>query len=80
LKTLNIQDEARDPLVILNTMYHGNQREGNPPFYLSLGISGLRLNNCMLNSRDSKNMMFLKVMRHLGLRTTRPYGNVCGID
>jgi hypothetical protein len=80
LKTLKIQDEVGDPLVILNTMYHGNQREDNPPFYLSLGINGLHLNNCMLDSGASTNMMPLKVMKQLGLRTTHPYGNVCGID
>jgi hypothetical protein len=25
-------------------------------------------------------VMFLKVMKKLGLKTTRPYGNVCGVD
>jgi hypothetical protein len=80
LKTLKIQDEAGDPPVILNTMYYGNRREDNPPFYLSLDINGFRLNNCMLNSGASANVMPLKVMRQIGLRTTRPYGNVCGID
>jgi hypothetical protein len=28
----------------------------------------------------SINVMSLKVMEQLGLKTTRPYGNVCGID
>jgi hypothetical protein len=80
LKALKIQDEVGDPPIILNTMYHGNRGEDNPPFYLSLGINGLRLNNCMLDSRASTNVMSLKVMKQLGLQTTRPYGNVCGID
>jgi hypothetical protein len=52
LKALKVPDEAEDPPVILNTMYHGQQREENPPFYLSLGVNGLRLNNCMLDSRS----------------------------
>jgi len=34
----------------------------------------------MLDSGDSENVMPLKVMRHIGLRTTHPYGNICGID
>ena len=26
------------------------------------------------------NVMSLKVMKQLGLKTTRPYGNFCGVD
>jgi hypothetical protein len=80
LKELKVQDETRDPPVILNTMYHGSQGEEAPPFYLSLGINGFRLNNCMLDSGASTNTMSLKFMKQLGLRTTHPYGNICGID
>jgi hypothetical protein len=32
LKALKIQDEVGDPLVILNTMYHGNIGRRQPPF------------------------------------------------
>jgi hypothetical protein len=72
LKALKVQDEAGDPPVILNTMYHGSQGEENPPFYLSLGINGFHLNNCMLDSGASTNVMSLKVMKQLGLKTTPP--------
>jgi hypothetical protein len=34
----------------------------------------------MLDSGASTNVMSLKVMKQLGLKTTHPYGNVCGID
>jgi hypothetical protein len=34
----------------------------------------------MLDSGASPNVMSLKVMEQHGLKTTRPYGNVCGID
>jgi hypothetical protein len=34
----------------------------------------------MLDSRASTNAISLKVMEHIGLKTTRPYRNVCGID
>jgi hypothetical protein len=34
----------------------------------------------MLDSGASINVISLKVMKQLGLKTTRPYGNVCGID
>jgi hypothetical protein len=43
-------------------------------------MNGLRLNNYMLDSRASTNVISLKVMKQLGLKKTRPYGNVCGID
>jgi hypothetical protein len=54
LKFLKVPNEEEDPLVILNTMYHGRQRDTNPPFYISLGVNGLCLNNCMLDFRASK--------------------------
>jgi hypothetical protein len=80
LKTLKIEDEVDDSSMILNTLYYGNQREYSPPFYIPLGINGLCLNNCRLDSGVSTNAMPFKVMRQLGLRITHPYGNVCGID
>jgi hypothetical protein len=66
--------------MILNTMYHGNWKEDNPPFYISLVINGFHLNNYILDTEVSANVMPLKVMRQIVLRTTYPYGNFCGID
>jgi len=43
-------------------------------------INNLLLHNCILDSRASTNVMALKVMSQLGLKITRPYRNVCGID
>jgi hypothetical protein len=34
----------------------------------------------MLDSEASTNVMSLMVMKQIGLKTTRPYGSVCGID
>jgi hypothetical protein len=34
----------------------------------------------MLDFGALENVMYLKVMEQLGLKTTRPYGNLCGID
>jgi hypothetical protein len=34
----------------------------------------------MLDFRVSKNMISLKVMKQIGLKKTRPYGNACSID
>jgi hypothetical protein len=72
--------EGEDPPIILNTMYLDRQKDNNPPFYLSLGMNGLYLNNCMIDSGALENLMSLKVMEELDLKMTRPYGNVSGID
>jgi hypothetical protein len=61
-------------------MGHGNKRDENPPFFVSLSINGLCLNNCMIDSSDLENVMPLKDMKQLGLKVTRPYKNVCGIE
>jgi hypothetical protein len=70
LKVLQVPTEKEDPPIILNTMYLDRPRDMNPPFYLSLGMNGLHLNNCMLDSGASTNVMSLKVMEQLGLKTT----------
>jgi hypothetical protein len=62
LKVLQVPTEKGDPPIILNTMYLDRPRDMNPPFYLSLGINGLHLNNCMLDSGALANAMLLKVM------------------
>jgi hypothetical protein len=80
LKALKVPKEVEDHHVILNTMYHGKQREETPPFYLSLGVNGLHLNNCTLDFGDSINVIPLNFMKQLGLKTTHPYENVYGID
>jgi hypothetical protein len=80
LKILQVPSEKEDPPIILNIIYLDRPREKKPPFYLSLGMKDLRLNNYMLDSGASKNFISFKVMKQLGLKTTQPYGNVCGID
>jgi hypothetical protein len=70
LKILEVSIDKEDPFIILNTMYLDQQRDKNPPFYLSLGMNGLHLNKCMLDFGASKNVLSLKVMEQLGLKTT----------
>jgi hypothetical protein len=69
LKLLKVPAEVEDPLIIPNTMYLGWKNDPNPPFYLSLGMNNLVLQNCMLDSEASTNVMSLKVMKQLGLKT-----------
>jgi hypothetical protein len=80
LRILQLPTEKEDPAIVLKTMYLDRRKDKNPPFYLSLGMNGLCLNNCMLDSGASTNVISLKVMKQLDLKTTRPYENVCGID
>jgi len=69
-KILQVLAEKEDPPIMLNIMYLDRPRDKNPPFYLSLGMKYLRLNNFMLDSGASTNFMSLKVMKQLGLKTT----------
>jgi hypothetical protein len=57
LKILQVPSKKEDPPIMLNTMYLDRPRDKNPPFYLSLGMNDLLLNNCMLDSRDSANII-----------------------
>jgi hypothetical protein len=50
LKILQVPTEKEDPPIMLNIMYLDQPRDKNPKFYLSLGMNGLHLNNCMLDS------------------------------
>jgi hypothetical protein len=70
LSILQVPIEKEDPPIILNTMYLDQGRDKNPLFYISLGMNGLHLNNCMFHSRASVNVMSVKVMKQLGLKTT----------
>jgi hypothetical protein len=61
-------------------MYLGWKNNLNPPFSLSLGMDNIVLQNCMLYSKALANVISLKVMKQLGLKTSRPYGNVSDIN
>jgi hypothetical protein len=79
-KLQSIQDESKDPPVILKVVHYDGRNGGNEPFFISLVVNNLLLHNCMLDTRDSTIVMSLKDMDQLGLKITRPYRNVCGID
>ena len=72
-------DDDEDEPIMLQTSTE--KKEGSvPPFYISLHINDLMLHNCMLDPEASTNVMPLTVMNQLGLKVTRPYRKVCGID
>jgi hypothetical protein len=53
---------------------------GHAPFFINLIMNDLFIHNCMLEYRDSTNVMSLNIMNEFGLKTTRPYKSVCGIE
>jgi len=74
-----VQREPKEPHVMLQDNHFKLHYDEHLPLYISLQMNNKCLNNCMLDSRASANVMALKVMRQLGLELTRPYRNVCGI-
>jgi hypothetical protein len=79
-KFFKVQGEPVDPPIMLQANHFRLQYDEHPPFFMSLQVNNKLLNNCMLDSGAGENIMSLKVMRQLGLETTRPYKNVCGIE
>jgi hypothetical protein len=77
---LNEGEVNEDCPVVFQAMNQGRSNGGHVPFYIKLVINDLFLHNCMLHSGASMNVMTLKVMNRLGLKTTRPYKNVGAMD
>jgi hypothetical protein len=73
---LSIEDEPKEHLTVLKTMNCDRNNGGCATFFITLVVNNLLIHNCMLDSRASTNVMSLKVMNQLGLKTTRPYRNV----
>jgi hypothetical protein len=70
LKAMNLQDEHEYPLIVLNTLCNVYREEESLPFYISLWINGLHLDNYMLDFGSSINVMPLKVIKQLGFQVT----------
>ena len=51
-----------------------------PPFYLSLNVHDMVVNNVMLESGASHNLMLKGVVGSLGLEVTRPYKDLYYFD
>jgi hypothetical protein len=76
---LSIQDDSKDPLVLLQAMHYDQSEEEHAPFFISLVVNDLLLHICMLDSRDYANVMSLKVMSQLELNIKIHCINACGI-
>jgi len=73
-------DGPMDPPIMLQADHFRVQYDEHPPFFMTLIMNNKSLNNCMLDSGISANMMSLKVMQQVGLKVTRTYKNVCGFE
>jgi hypothetical protein len=67
------------PIILQTTSQEGRKNSSHQPFFVSLVVGDLLLHTCMLVSRASTNVMSLTVMSRLGLKTTRPYINICAM-
>jgi hypothetical protein len=73
-------DGPMEPPIMLQDDHFRVQYDKTPPFFMMLIMNKKNLNNCMLDSGASANMMSLKVMQQLGLEFIRTYRNVCGFE
>ena len=68
--TLNVQYES--PTVVFGP-HIDDKEEYVAPFYVILNIHDKMLHNCMLDSRESYNLMPKVFMENLGSEITKPY-------
>jgi hypothetical protein len=74
---INLQDEK--PTVVLGPMVE-DRDDSSPPFYTSLNIHDKVLNNYLMDSGASHNLMPKAVMEELGLEVTRAYHDLYSFD
>jgi hypothetical protein len=74
---VNLQDEK--PTVILGPLIE-DRDDSSPPFYTSLNIHDKVLHNCLMDSRESHNLMPKAVMDELGLEITKSYHDLYYFD
>jgi hypothetical protein len=68
-------DGPMDPPIMLQPDHFRVRYDEHPPFFMTLIMNNKSLNNRMLDSGAGANMMSLKVMEQIGLKTMRPYRN-----
>ena len=78
---LNLQDDYPTLLFGPRVEEKDSKSDGDvPPFYISLNINELILDNAMLDSRSIHNLMPKSIMESLGLDITRPYSEIYSFD
>jgi ribonuclease HI len=74
---INLEDDK--PNIIFGPHFEG-ARDIVAPFYITLTVHDHLLHNCMLDSGASHNVMPKAIMDRLGLKITRPYGDLYSFD
>ena len=67
--TINLEEDK--PMIYLGNHVEDKDDDNTPPFYLSLNFQDKLLQNCLLDSGASHNMMLKHVMDKLGLDITK---------
>jgi hypothetical protein len=75
--TINLEDE--NPTITIGPHIE-DRSDASPPFYISLNVYEKTLHNCLMDSRDSHNVMPKVVMDELGLDITKPYLDLYSFD
>jgi hypothetical protein len=70
---INLEDDK--PNITFGPHFEG-ARDTVAPFYITLKVHDRPLHNCMLESGASHNVMPKSIMDRLGLKITRPYGDL----
>jgi hypothetical protein len=74
---INLQDEI--PMIMFG-LHIENPKDFVAPFYITLTVHDHLLQNCMLDSGASHNLMPKIIMEKLGLKITRPYQDLYLFD
>jgi hypothetical protein len=72
------QRTKNDPPLFLSSTFGSNGQ--HEPFFVSLVVTDWILHNCMMDTGAGMNVMSLEVANKMGLKTSRPYRNVCAFD
>jgi hypothetical protein len=75
--SVNLQDEK---LAVILGPFVEDRDDSSPPFYTSLNIHDKVLQNCLMDSGASHNLMPKKVMDDLGLEVTKTYHDLYSFD
>jgi ribonuclease HI len=75
--SVNLQDEK--PVVILGPLVE-DRDDSSPPFYASLNIHDKVLHNCLMDSRESLNLMPKNFMDEFELEITKSYHDLYSFD
>jgi hypothetical protein len=73
----NLEDDK--PNIVFGPHFKGG-KDTVAPFYITLTLFDQLLHNCMLDSGASHNVIPKAIMDKLGLKITRPYGDLYSFD